>query len=117
MDSLARQETGRRRGMSDFDYQQLDDVIHSRIRLATMAILAAVDDVDFTFLRDRVGATDGNLGMHLRKLEDAGYVAVDKTFVERRPITRYRLTRLGRRAFKEYIARMDRLLHGEEGGS
>lgn len=101
--------------MSDFDYQQLDDVIHSRIRLATMAILAAVDDADFTFLRDRVGATDGNLGTHLKKLEDAKYVAVEKTYAERKPITRYRLTRLGRRAFREYIARIDRLLHAEKG--
>jgi DNA-binding MarR family transcriptional regulator len=103
--------------MTDFDYQQLDDVIHSRIRLATMAILAAVDDAEFTFLRERVQATDGNLGMHLKKLEDAGYVAVDKAFVDRKPVSRYRLTTLGRRAFKEYIARIDRLLHaGGRGG-
>jgi DNA-binding MarR family transcriptional regulator len=97
--------------MSDFDYQKLDDVIHSRIRLATMAILAAVDDAEFTFLRDRVQATDGNLGTHLKKLEDAGYVEVEKTFVDRKPVSRYRLTSVGRRAFKEYIARIDRLLH------
>ncbi len=96
--------------MSDFDYQQLDDVIHSRIRLATMAILAAVDDAEFTFLRERVQATDGNLGTHLKKLEDAGYVEVEKSFVDRKPVSRYRLTSLGRRAFKEYVARMDRLL-------
>ena len=96
--------------MSDFDYQQLDDVIHSRIRLATMAILAAVDDAEFTFLRERVQATDGNLGTHLRKLEDAGYVEVEKSFVDRKPVSRYRLTSQGRRAFKEYVARIDRLL-------
>jgi DNA-binding MarR family transcriptional regulator len=96
--------------MSDFDYQQLDDVIHSRIRLATMAILAAVDEAEFTFLRDRVQATDGNLGTHLKKLEDAGYVEVQKAFVDRKPVSRYRLTSLGRRAFKEYVARIDRLL-------
>jgi DNA-binding MarR family transcriptional regulator len=96
--------------MSDFDYQQLDDVIHSRIRLATMAILAAVDDAEFTFLRERVQATNGNLGTHLKKLEDAGYVEVEKTFVDRKPVSRYRLTTLGRRAFKEYVARIDRLL-------
>ncbi len=101
--------------MSDFDYQQLDDVIHSRIRLATMAILAAVDDADFTYLRDQVNATDGNLGTHLQKLEEAGYVAVEKDFVARKPVTRYRLTSRGRRAFKEYIARLDRLLRAAGG--
>ncbi len=95
---------------SDFDYQQLDDVIHSRIRLAVMAILAAVDDSEFTYLRDRTGATDGNLGAHLRKLEEAGYVTVDKSFVDRKPVSRYRLTGKGRRAFGEYVERMERLL-------
>lgn len=96
--------------MSEFDYQQLDGVIHSRIRLAVMAILAAVDDAEFTYLRDRTGATDGNLGAHLRKLEEAGYVDVDKSFVDRKPVSRYRLTPTGRRAFREYVERMEELL-------
>ena len=95
--------------MTDFDYQQLDDVIHSRIRLAVMAILAAVDDAEFTYLRDQTGATDGNLGAHLRKLEEAGYVTVDKSFVDRKPVSRYGLTSKGRRAFREYVDRMERL--------
>jgi DNA-binding MarR family transcriptional regulator len=96
--------------MSDFDYQKLDDIIHSRIRLAAMAILAAVDDAEFTFLRERIQATDGNLGTHLKKLEDAGYVEVEKTFVDRKPVSRYRLTSRGRRAFREYVTRIDRLM-------
>jgi DNA-binding MarR family transcriptional regulator len=96
--------------MSDFDYQQLDDVIHSRIRLSAMAVLAAVDDAEFTYLREHVQATDGNLGSHLKVLEDAGYVAVSKTFVDRKPLTRYRLTPLGRRAFRGYVSRMEQLL-------
>lgn len=87
--------------MREFDYQQLDDVIHSRIRLAIMAILAAVEDADFTYLRDKTGATDGNLGAHLRKLEDAGYVSVKKLFVDRKPVSRYGLTPGGRRAWTE----------------
>jgi DNA-binding MarR family transcriptional regulator len=93
-----------------FDYQQLDDVIHSRIRLAVVAVLAAVDEADFTYLRDQVNATDGNLGAHLGRLEDAGYVTVRKKFVERKPISRYRLTREGRRAFADYVDRLERLL-------
>ena len=60
--------------MSSFDHRRLDRTVHSRIRLAVLAILAAVDEARFTFLRDRVKTTDGNLASHLRKLEDAGYV-------------------------------------------
>lgn len=101
--------------VSDFDYQQLDDVIHSRIRLAVMAILAAVEDAEFTYLRDRTGATDGNLGAHLRTLEEANYVEVEKSFVDRKPVSRYRLTPTGRTAFAEYVERMEQLLgSGEE---
>jgi DNA-binding MarR family transcriptional regulator len=96
-----------------FDYQQLDDVIHSRIRLAVVAVLAAVDEADFTYLRDQVNATDGNLGAHLGRLEDAGYVTVRKKFVDRKPISRYRLTREGRRAFADYVDRLERLLRAK----
>jgi DNA-binding MarR family transcriptional regulator len=96
--------------MTAFDYQQLDDVIHSRIRLAVVAVLAAVDEADFTYLRDQVNATDGNLGTHLSKLEEAAYVTVKKAFVSRKPVSRYRLTREGRRAFAEYVDRLERLL-------
>lgn len=101
--------------MIDFDYQQLDDVIHSRIRLAVMAILGSVDQAEFTYLRDRTGATDGNLGAHMGKLEEAGYVEVDKVFVDRKPVTRYRLTETGREAFQVYVGRLERLLGGIEG--
>lgn len=98
--------------MSTFDYQRLDDVIHSRIRLAVMSILATVEAAEFTYLRDRTGATDGNLGAHVKKLEDAGYVTADKRFVERKPVTRYSLTAEGREAFRRYVARLEAMLSG-----
>ena len=98
--------------MSQFDYQQLDELIHSRIRLVVMAILAGVDDAEFTYLRDRTGATDGNLGAHLKKLEEAGYLDVDKRFEDRKPVSRYSLTGKGREAFSRYVDRLDRLLEG-----
>lgn len=98
--------------MTGFDYQQLDEIIHSRIRLAVMAILAAVEDAEFTYLREKVNATDGNLGAHLRKLEEAGYVAVRKGFVARKPVSRYRLTSKGRDAFGRYVERLGSMLHG-----
>lgn len=100
--------------MSQFDYHRLDDVIHSRIRLAVMSILAGVESAEFTYLRDRTGATDGNLGAHMKKLEDAGYVAVDKRFVDRKPLTRYRLTADGREAFCRYVDRLEAMISGGE---
>lgn len=96
--------------MNDFDYQQLDDIIHSRIRLAAMAVLVSVEEAEFTFLRDRVGATDGNISVHLRKLEEAGYIDVRKTFVGRKPLSSYRLTDKGREAFRRYVERLEKFL-------
>ncbi len=75
-----------------------------------MAILAGVDEAEFTYLRDRLGATDGNLGSHLRKLEEAGFVAVRKELEGRIPVTRYRLTPEGRAAFREYVDQLAALL-------
>ncbi len=96
--------------MTDFDYKQMDDLIHSRIRLAIMALLAGVQRAEFTFLRDQVKATDGNLGTHLKKLEDAGYVSAHKHFEDRKPVTHYALTRKGRQAFDQYLQRLEGLL-------
>ena len=96
--------------MKDFNYQQLDDIIHSRIRLAVMAVLASVDEAEFTFLREKVQATDGNLSIHIRKLEEAKYVNVRKTFSGRKPITFYKLTAIGRKAFEVYLDNLEKLI-------
>lgn len=96
--------------MSDFNYQHIDDVIHSRIRLAIMAVLIAVDEADFNFLKEKVQATDGNLSVHLKKLEEAKYVGVKKTFVDRKPQSRYKLTAQGRKAFEAYVAQLEKLI-------
>lgn len=96
--------------MTNFDYKQMDDIIHSRIRLAILALLVGVERAEFRFLRDQVKATDGNLGTHLKKLEDAGYVAAHKHFVDRKPVTDYALTRKGRQAFSQYLQRLEELL-------
>ncbi len=96
--------------MTDFDYKQLDDIIHSRIRLAIMAMLASLERAEFTFLRGQIKATDGNLGMHLKKLEDAGYLSVHKRFVDRKPMTDYALTRKGRQMFSLYLKRLEDLV-------
>lgn len=95
---------------TDFNYQQLDDLIHSRIRLAIMSVLISVSEAEFTFLRDKVQATDGNLSVHLKKLEEAGYIDVKKQFVAKKPMTTYSLTSKGRDAFKAYIDQLEKMI-------
>jgi DNA-binding MarR family transcriptional regulator len=94
---------------NEFDIAQIDDVIHGRVRLGVMAFLAAADAADFNTLKEKVGATDGTMSVHLRKLEEAGYIAIDKSFRNRRPLTTARLTPEGRKAFKRYLEALGRL--------
>ncbi|MBN8704936.1 MAG: transcriptional regulator [Bacteroidetes bacterium] len=96
--------------MGDFDYQKLDDIIHSRIRLAIMSVLVTITEADFNFLKKQVNATDGNLSVSLKKLEDAGYLTVTKSFIDRKPSSKYQLTEEGRTAFKVYIDQLEKLL-------
>lgn len=103
--------------MTDYDYRHLDPLVHSRIRLSVLAILVSVEDAEFTYLRKQVKATDGNLGAHLRKLEDAGYLCVAKRFVNRKPVTRYRITASGRQAFRAYVDHLEGLLGAPSSGS
>lgn len=101
--------------LDDFDIDRLDDVIHGRLRLGVMAYLSSRETADFSDLKARLKATDGNLSVHLRKLEEAGYVAIDKSFVDRKSLTRVRLTDTGRAAFVAYLDAMSRLV-GEARG-
>ena len=100
--------------MAAFDIGKLDDVIHGRLRLGIMAYLADTEAADFTELKDVLDATQGNLSVHLRKLEEAGYVAIDKSFVNRKPLTRVRMTLKGRKAFAAYLEAIAKLV-GEAG--
>lgn len=93
-----------------FDISGLDDVIHGRVRLGIVAYLASSDVADFTELKGLLEVTQGNLSVHLRKLEEAGYVAIDKSFVGRKPLTRVRLTEAGRAAFANYLRAMGQLV-------
>lgn len=96
--------------MSRFDYQQLDDVIHARLRLAVVALLAGIDEADFVFLREQISTTDGNLTTHLAKLADAGYVQLRKLPDKGKPVTRVRLTARGRAAFADYVQTLAELV-------
>ena len=90
----------------DFDIGRIDDVIHGRVRLGIMAVLSGVESADFGTLKARLQTTDGNLSVHLRKLEDAGFVAVTKRFVGRKPLTEASMTEPGRKAFVAYLDAM-----------
>lgn len=94
------------------DYRGLDPLLASRIRLAATTLLATVETADFGFLRGQIGASDGNLGAHMLKLVEAGYVAEDKGFQGRRPQTRYSLTPAGRAALEAYLDRVRDMLDG-----
>ena len=84
----------------------LDRLLHDRMRLGIVSALAASDELSFTDLKDALGATDGNLSVHARKLEEAGYVSCNKTFSGRTPRTDFRLTASGRRALEKYLDHM-----------
>ena len=88
----------------------LDGVIHERSRLAIVSALAVNDRLRFNELKELLGSTDGNLSVHARKLEEAGYITCTKSFEDRRPKTEYALTSAGRRALQKYLDHMERLI-------
>ena len=95
---------------ASFDIGKLDDVIHGRVRLGVMAYLAESEVADFTELKNLLDVTQGNLSVHLRKLEEANYVSIDKSFIDRKPLTRVRMTDEGRVAFKAYLEAIAKLV-------
>ena len=88
----------------------LDRVIHDRTRLAIMSALAVNESLSFTELKTLTETTDGNLSVHARKLEDAGYLHCDKSFAGRTPRTDFKLTSTGRRAMEKYLDHMEALI-------
>jgi DNA-binding MarR family transcriptional regulator len=91
----------------------LNETIHQPVRLRIMAALVALEasaEVEFTYLRDLLGVTDGNLGAHLRRLEEAGYIAVNKAFIDRKPRTFVFATPQGRQVFLEHVAALESIL-------
>jgi len=91
---------------------EIDRIIHEPARLAVMALLYVVESADFTFLMNQTGLSWGNLSTHMSKLEEAGYIEVEKSFKGRRPNTSLRLTQAGREAFQAYRQDMKLMLDG-----
>jgi DNA-binding MarR family transcriptional regulator len=94
----------------------LDRLIHEPLRLAVVSALASRPSMAFTELRAMLGASDGNLSVHARKLEEAGYVECVKGFYKRLPRTEFRLTPAGRRALAHYLEHMEALIRAARGG-
>jgi DNA-binding MarR family transcriptional regulator len=96
---------------------ELDNIIHQPARLQIMSALAAIDtgkSLDFVYLRKLLNLTDGNLGAHLAKLEEAGYVKIEKTFVDRKPRTFVIATGKGRDAFEEHISALKKIIGNQK---
>jgi DNA-binding MarR family transcriptional regulator len=100
--------------MDGFDIGGLDDAIHGKIRLAVMAYLSGAGSAAFPALKLAVGTSDGNLSVHVRKLEEAGHVAISKAFEGKKPVTTIHLTDAGREAWIAYLGQLQQLLdsHG-----
>lgn len=94
----------------------LDPVIHERVRLGIISALAVNDSLSFNDLKKLLEITDGNLSVHARKLEDAGYVRCTKSFVGRQPRTEFKLTAAGRRALEGYLEQMEAVIRGARQG-
>ncbi len=88
----------------------LDRLVHERVRLGILSALAASESLSFTALKHLLDLTDGNLSVHARKLEDAGYIACDKYFDDRTPRTEFKLTEEGRAALTDYLDQMEAII-------
>lgn len=84
-------------------FKELDPLLHSQLRLAVMSLLIGVEEADFVFLKEKTGATAGNLSVQIDKLKEAGYITVEKTFAGKMPRTVCRITPKGVKAFDEYV--------------
>ena len=96
--------------MDRFDIAKIDEVIHGRLRLGVMAYLANAEVASFNELKAALETSQGNLSIQLRKLEEAGYIAIDKSFLDRKPLTRARITPAGRAAFALYLEALGKLI-------
>lgn len=94
----------------------LDKLIHERLRLGIVSALAVNESLSFNGLKKLLQTTDGNISVHARKLEDAGYIRCTKTFKDRMPLTEYTITAAGKKALEKYLDHMEALIKAMKGG-
>jgi DNA-binding transcriptional ArsR family regulator len=92
-------------------FKDLDPVLHSQLRLAIVSLLIGVKKAEFTFLKERTGATAGNLSVQLQKLKEAEYIEIEKTFKDNYPQTNCRITKKGIKAFEEYVTNLKKYIN------
>ncbi len=95
--------------MKKFD--ELDPLLHSQLRLAVMSLLISVEEAEFTFLKEKTGATAGNLSVQLTKLQEANYIEIHKSFKNNKPLTICKITPIGLAAFEKYVAHLKTYLN------
>lgn len=98
--------------MADFDPKEINRLIHSPIRLGIMTILNYLIEASFNYLKEKLNVTDGNLSSHIAKLEEAGYINIQKEFLDKKPHTSYQITKKGEKAFRRYIKQLEGLIKG-----
>ena len=84
-------------------FKDLDPLLHSQLRLAIMSLLIGLESAEFTFIKEKTNSTAGNLSVQLDKLSEAGYLAIDKSFKGKKPVTTCRITKKGIKAFEDYV--------------
>ncbi len=84
-------------------FRKLNPLLHSELRLAIMSLLMELDEADFSYIKEKTGATSGNLSIQFEKLSEAGYIEIEKGFLGKKPRTVYRITGTGSKAFSEYV--------------
>lgn len=92
------------------DFKPLDPLLHSQLRLAVMSLLISVEEAEFTFLKEETNSTAGNLSVQLDKLEKAGYIAIEKSFRGKRPLTTCKITSNGLKAFEAYVENLKKYI-------
>ncbi len=97
--------------MSHDNILKLDPLIHVPTRLAILSVLITAENANFTFLKEAIGTTDGNLSVHLTKLEANGLVSIKKSFEGKKPKTTCAITQKGRKAFTKYLDQMEQIIH------
>ena len=93
--------------------ENFNKAFESRVRLGIMSVLAVNTSMDFTSLREVLGVTDGNLASHLRALEEAGYISMEKSFINRKPNTKYTITDEGMENFRRHISALEDLISNQ----
>jgi DNA-binding MarR family transcriptional regulator len=98
----------------NLSFDDLHKAFESRVRLGIMSVLAVNDSLDFTSLKEFLDVTDGNLATHIKKLEDEGFISVEKSFIDNKPNTKYSMTPEGKKAFEEHLKVLEKIINSQK---